>query len=149
MTEIRLRPKTDFMQKADLSQILILTQHWVSDLLFFFDELKFFTHLVDKYFILLLKEENINKAQIIVTNIHKFEKEVNHLKDKIQNHIDYLEKLYDVNANTDEALFREQHEDLEQEMTDLIKQFRETKQEVFSLSKRMMETEKLSHLLAN
>ncbi len=147
MGDYRLRPDNDFIGLAKLEELYILTEHWLSDMQFYKEELTFFIHLVDRYFILLLKEEHINEAQIIVTNIRALERSAAALTKQMQQHLADIEEFHEYKEAYDDSEFRSEHADLEQGFVDFVQSFTSTKKDVFSISKRMIEIEKLTHLL--
>lgn len=145
--DYRLRPDDDFIGHAKLEELYVLTEHWLSDMEFYKEELRFFIHLVDRYFILLLKEEHINKAQIIVSNIRALERSSERITLQMKEHIKDIEEFYEYTEGYDDAQFRTDHADLEQEFVDFVQSITELKQDVFAISRRMIEIEKLTHLL--
>lgn len=57
MENLGIRPKGDFSWTAEYQQLYILSEHWLSELQFYKDELKFLNHLIDKYFIKIAKKK--------------------------------------------------------------------------------------------
>ena len=146
---LRHRPKTDYIHKAELGELHTLTEHWIKDLEFYLDEIHFFFHLVDKYFTLLLKEQHINEAQVVVTNIHAMEKNLKLIRERSQKHLIWIDCSYELDEVPDEESFRKEHEELEDDMSDFLARFAQVKKDVFSLSRNMIEVEKLNHLLTS
>ena len=69
MSELRLRPKSDYLHTAAFEELYVLGEHWQSVMEFYHLELDFLKKLIDKYFIWLLKDEHIAKVQVIVNEI--------------------------------------------------------------------------------
>ena len=143
MTEMRLRPKTDYLNTADWEQLYILTEHWHSDVLFYLDELRFLKKLVNKYFIWITQDENRTKASAIAIDINKAHQEAIWLKDSIEKHLKHISELVKHRLARDDGEFREEHILLEDHMVDYTKLFRKLKGEVFAVTEYIMETEEL------
>lgn len=143
MTDMRIRPKTDFLKTADWEQLYILSEHWHSDMDFYLDELRFFHKLVDKYFMWITMDENRTKASAIAIDIEKSQQEAIWLKDAIVKHLKHISDLVKHRTKRDDSEFREEHILLEDHMVDFAKLFRKLKAEVFAVTEYIMETEEL------
>lgn len=151
MIDLRFRPKADFMLTADWQQLYILTEHWQNDVEFFKDEIKFMLKLVDKYFVWLLADEDLTEVQAIMKQIRKLEVGCDKIENKIVLHLSHISSVIENSNNKgeikEEQQFREEHEDLEEELTLYTKDLRVVKKELFKLTEGVMETEKWKHLL--
>ena len=151
MIDLRFRPKADFMLTADWQQLYILTEHWRNDVEFFNDEVKFMLKLVDKYFVWLMADEDLTEIQAIMKQIRKLEVGCGKIENKIVLHLSHItsviENSYNKGEIKEEQQFREEHEDLEEELTLYTKDLRVVKKELFKLTEGVMETEKWKHLL--
>lgn len=145
--ELRIRPKSDFLLKAGWEELYVLTEYWENDMEYYTDELRFLRNLVGKYLIWLLKDENIDKARSIYNRIKETEEEKEKIHEKIKKHLHHLTELIQDSDMKDEERFRNDHIELEEKVADLAKKFRSIKQEVFSITEHIMESEKLQHLL--
>lgn len=143
MTEMRIRPKTDYLKTADWEQLYILTEHWHSDMGFYMDEMRFLHKLVDKYFCWITMDENRTKANAIAIDIKKTQQEAIWLKESIEKHLKHISDLVKHRTARDDAEFREEHMLLEDHMADFAKLFRKLKAEVFAVTEFIMETEEL------
>ena len=143
MTEMRMRPKTDYLKTADWEQLYILTEHWHSDMGFYMDELRFLHKLVDQYFMWITMDENRTKANAIAIDIRKTQQEAIWLKASIEKHLKHISDLVKHRTARDDAEFREEHILLEDHMVDFAKLFRKLKAEVFAVTEFIMETEEL------
>lgn len=145
--ELRTRPKSDYLHKASFEDLYILTEHWKSDIEFYRDESRFLRILVDKYFIWLIKDGNIEKVQLLSNKLSKIIEQKKGLYNKLNLHLKHLEELIDNPFSHDENVFRDDHEKLENELTEFIRNFKAIKKEVFSMTEHVIEDEKLHHLL--
>ena len=145
---VNSNPGNSINKGANNWQMLyILTEHWQSDLAFFEDELRFFRSLVDKYFFSLIDEETIAKTRLLVAGLSSLEKRRASLERKIQEHLkhlaNFLENPFPYNAKH----FRDEHARLEVVVAAYLKNFRQTKKDIFGFVEHVMESEKAKHLL--
>ncbi len=147
MKEFRLRPKKDYLHTASWEEIYALSEHWLTDLEFFKDELNFLDILVGKYFLLMLKKENVDKIHNITSNISGLIKEQQVLNEKINKHLKDLSLLMENAFNTSEQWFRNDHVDLEERLTEFTANFRSIKKEIFNITEHVIANQKLQHLL--
>ncbi len=143
MNAFRNRPKDNYIQEADWQQLFVLTEHWKSDLSFYADDLKFLQPLIDKYFLWISKKENIDKVEDIEINLLKVEKQCALLLNRTNKHLHHLAELIDNPFAYDSHKFRAEHELLEDELTQFVKDFRKNRKEVFAITKHIIEGEEL------
>lgn len=144
MTYMRLRPKSDFLETGDWEQLYVLSEHWQSDMAFYKDELKFLRNLIDKYFLWLVLEENISKANALTVDIKKAQLEEEWLDQAIIRHMSHIADIVKNEFPKDEKAFRDEHTLLEDKMVDFVQLYRKLKSEVFTVTEYIMETEELS-----
>lgn len=147
MTDLSIRPKSDYLHTADWQQLYVLTEHWQKDMEFYKDELRFLYKLVDKYFIWLVDDEHIRMVQNIVNEIRLDERKGNEIREAIKLHLRHLESLMQNAFSQDEQKFRDEHSELEDALAQYAKDFRDIKKTVFQATELVMESEKLGHLL--
>lgn len=145
---LRVRPKSDYLQKAEWSEIYVLAKHWQSDMDFYRDELRFLRNLVDKYFIWLIRDENIAQVQNMTSKLAEASQQHEQLNEKLKEHLKLLEGLISKSSTINKGEFREKHIELEDHITDFFKTFRSLKKEVFAITEHVVSEEKLKHLLA-
>jgi len=131
----------------ELDKQHLAAEQWAKDIEFYEIETRFFLYLVNRYFTLLLREENISDAQIIVTQIHFLQKEIATIIAEIKLHANNIAKRFDDLDSYDELKLREEHTSLESEIRSCIEDYRSTKKSVFDLSARLIEVDKIEHLL--
>ena len=60
MEDFRNRPPGNYSTTASWEELHALTRHWVSDLRFYQDDLRFLHRLIDKYFIWITDQGNLH-----------------------------------------------------------------------------------------
>ena len=143
MNDFRNRPKDNYIHEADWEQLYVLTEHWKSDLLFFRDDLRFLHHLIDKYFLWISKKENIDKVRDIEVNLLEIDKQCDSLLEKTSKHLHHLAELIDDPFTYVSDKFRDEHEILEDELAQFVKDFRKNRKEVFTITEHIIEGEAL------
>lgn len=143
MEEFRQRPKGEFLEEANWSQLYVLTQHWISDLQFFKEDLNFLNRLIEKYFIWLTRDENLEAVKVIQEKLKGTRNSCTDLLSKTQKHLVQLGSM--IEKDTGQArVFRMEHEHLEDEIMAFVKAFRQNRKEVFRITEHIMDTEELS-----
>jgi CRISPR/Cas system CMR subunit Cmr4 (Cas7 group RAMP superfamily) len=118
-------------------------KHWTSDLEFFKLETSFFHRLLDDYFIRLTSPYFIEKLKAIESKLLKFEEERHQADKMLTEQLMHIELM--VEDTMPEALERIENKQskLEDLMTTLIKDYRETKKELFDIVEKVMKDESL------
>jgi len=147
MNIYRDRPKGKFIQEANWQELYVLTQHWKKDLEFYKDDLRFLLGLIDKYFIWITENENLDSVRKIGRNLLKISEKSEDLLEKVNKHILQLGKLVERPDKVESRIFRLEHEHLEDEIADFVKSYRENRKEVFTITEYVVDNEKLVHLL--
>jgi hypothetical protein len=141
MENLSLRPKGDFTWTAEYPELYTLTEHWQSDLQFYKGDLHFLYHLVDKYFIWLINKEHLDEMRNIASSLSEARKNCDRLLEKTSKHLSHLAELIDDPFKYDSHKFRNEHEELENEISSFIKKFREIKKDTFAVSEQVIEKE--------
>lgn len=147
MADFRARPKADFIQETDWKELYILTNHWKSDLLFYKDDLMFLHHLIDKYFIWITQKDNLKEVQKVGTGILQDTKQCESLLKKVAVHLSHLGNLIEEPFKKNSGEFRDEHQELEDEITIFVKTVRQNRKELFAITAHVLESEQLSQLL--
>ncbi|HSP11425.1 MAG TPA: hypothetical protein VLO29_02780 [Salegentibacter sp.] len=143
MENFRKRPKGEFMIQANWDQLYLLTKHWVSDLKFFRDDLRFLNKLINKYFIWIDNDESISEVSKIKSKLQEIRSRCEDLLSKTEKHREKLGILVE-NDSDDSRIFRLEHEHLEDEITYFVKAFRKNRMEIFKITEYIKDTEDLS-----
>ena len=147
MENLRQRPKGEYTWEADWNQLYVLTAHWKSDLQFYKDDLKFLHHLIDKYFIWMIRKDNVTKVREIIKKLYELDLKCEDLLKRVIIHLNHLAGLIDDPFKYDSHEFRSEHEKLEDNITEFIKSFRTNRKETFLITEHVIESEKLGYLL--
>jgi hypothetical protein len=147
MKDLSLRPKSDYLYTASFQELYLLTERWLLDMDFYRDELNFLYKLVDKYFMLLLQDEDISAVQTLIKHIDATKREHFQLDSSMQDHLKHIGVMAENPFSQDEQQFRDEHAMLEKEMEEFIVDFKQTKKEVFAMTEHAMLEEKMKHLL--
>lgn len=144
MEDFRIRPKDRYIQEADWRKLYALTECWKCDLLFYRDDLKFLDFLVDKYFIWLSVDENIEEVMEIQNSLTLIDKLSASLLFNVNKHLACIADLVYNPHKYDSSQFRKEHQILEDKLNDFLKIFRENRKEIFALAKQMLKSEELA-----
>ncbi|WP_372767671.1 hypothetical protein [Lutibacter sp.] len=141
MSDLRNRPNGTYIFDANWEELYILTKHWKSDLLFYKDDLKFLNHLIDKYFIWISKKEDSDAVRSIGKSIVKTNKLCSDLLKRVEKHLTHLTNLIEDPFKYDSHQFRTEHQQLEDDITNFVKTFRDNRKEVFEVTSLVVESD--------
>lgn len=147
------RPETstttfDDAEKNVLNQMYSVTEHWQSDMKFFYDEVLFFKNLVDKYiFMNLLQESNIASSQKTTAELLKLDNQQVNLARKLEEHNKHLVSLIENPFSHSMQECKDEHVMLETAIADFVNNFRSAKKNIFRLAETAINSQKSKHLL--
>ena len=147
MENLRQRPKGNYNWEAEWSQLYILTEHWKSDLDFFKDDLRFLHHLIDKYFIWIIRKDNEIAVKEIIKNLHELKKQSEDLLKRVGIHLTHLADLIDNPFKYDSHKFRAEHERIENDFVAFVKSFRTNRKQTFLITEHVIESDSLGSIL--
>lgn len=147
MNEFRIRPKDNYIEKANWSQLYVLTEHWISDLEFYMIDLEFLQHIIDKYFIWMANKKDIDSVREIESILVDNTINCGQLKKKTAKHLRHLSDLIDDPFKYDSHTFRDEHEQLENDIATFVKLFRKSRKDVFRITKQVLDSKTLTALL--
>ena len=147
MEELRIRPKSNYLQTATWQELYLLTKHWKSDIKFANYEINFFTGLVDKYFIWVKDKDQIVQVQHLSNISEHLSSELENIDKAITKHLNYIRLFINSNISRDEEAFRVEHAMLEDKIVGFMNALRETKREIFNLTEEMLNNEKTNQLI--
>lgn len=139
MESFRSRPKSNYIQNSKWQELYILTEHWKSDLLFYKDDLRFLRHLVDKYFIWITDQDNLDDVSRVGEGILKATRECDEFLVRIDEHLSHLAN----STENDSKRFRTEHEELEDKIAEFIKRVRQHRAQLFKITEYVIDSEKL------
>ena len=141
MSDFRNRPNGTYIFEANWEELYVLTKHWKSDLLFYKNDLKFLDHLIGKYFIWISKKEDSDAVRSIEKSIMKTDKICSNLLKRTEKHLMHLADLMEDPFKYDSHQFRTEHQQLEDDITNFVKTFRDNRKEVFEVTSLVVESD--------
>jgi len=141
MSDFRNRPKRTYIFDANWEELYVLAKHWKSDLLFYRDDLKFLDHLIDKYFIWISNKKDVDAVRKIDNSILETAKKCSDLLKRVEKHLTHLAGLMEDPFKYDSHQFRTEHQQLEDEITNFVKVFRNNRKEVFEVTSLVVESD--------
>jgi hypothetical protein len=127
LLEYRLRPKSDYLMLAPWEELYRLTEQWKKDLLFYKDELNFFEKLLRLY----AKASTPGLVQLKERTTDTFA-QLRLLDAQTDQHLAHLGKIITQADNSEDLLFRTEHNVLEDNINAFLESFRLLKQNAFS-----------------
>jgi hypothetical protein len=110
-------------------------------------DLEFLQHIIDNYFIWMANKKDIDDVREIESILVETTNNCSHLKKKIAKHLIHLGNLIDDSFKYDSYAFRDEHEQLENELVLFVKSFRKSRKDVFNITKRVLDSDSLTELL--
>ncbi len=147
MSDLDYKNDLKLLENGPWDELYVLTNHWVSDLQFYRDDLKFLNHLIEKYFIWLSKEENLQMIKELKLGLQETNKMVNDLLEKVSKHRNRLGLLVEDANRKDASVIIMEHEHLEEEIIRFVSFFRLNRKETFKLTEYITESEELSTII--
>ena len=147
MENYRSRPMGSYIQDTDWEELYILTKHWKSDLLFYKQDLRFLHKLLNKYVIWITKKENLTAVKNIGQSVLKDKEISEDLIKRVDEHLKHIAQTIDDPFKHDSRIFRTEHQQLEDEIAKFYKTVRENRQQVFTITEHVIDSESLEHLL--
>lgn len=147
MSEFRYRPKDDYIQETNWESLYVLTEHWISDLRFYEDDLKFFRNLIDKYFIWINEKEHQLEVEKIRHAVIELSKRASEIQKKTLKHLGNLASIIKEPFSHDSDKFRDEHQVLEDEISDFIKTCRNQRKDVFAVIEHVVDNERLQEIV--
>ncbi len=142
------RPESKGMARISPEQMYYMSEHWLSDLKFYEDELGFLQILIDKYLMWLIDDKHIEDTRVMVSQLHEMEKERAQIESRLRIHFQHIEEIIENPFSHDIQTCRDEHAALEIKLSEYMKKFREMKLNIFRHTEKIMESEKATHLLS-
>ncbi len=125
----------------------IISERWQSDLVFVSDELDFLRKLIDKYFLALIEEKNIERTRALSSDLLKFDKSNASVAQRLSQHLRHLADLIQNPFSHDSHECSNEHAQLETTLADHTKEFRRIKTEMFTFCEQVIESDKAQRVL--
>ncbi|MGB5647623.1 hypothetical protein [Muriicola sp.] len=127
--------------------LYFVAKHWRSDLEFYKDELRFLHNLIAKYLIWITKKENLESVAAIRQKEHQLSLRTEELYQKVSSHLEMAVTIVEGGDAAVKKEFFVTHAELETEIADFVKTFRESRKEVFTVTEYVMDSEELRNIL--
>lgn len=147
MENYRRRPKGDYIYNTDWNELYVLTKHWKSDLTFYKQDLRFLSNLLNKYFIWITKTENLDAVKQIGQSVLDDKKSGKELINRVNEHLSHIALAIDDPFKQDSRIFRNEHQQLEDDIASFYKKVRKNRKMVFSITEHIVDSESLEHLI--
>ncbi|MCK0188401.1 hypothetical protein [Arenibacter sp. F20364] len=141
--------ETQFVKEGPWSELYVLCGHWKSDLEFYGDDLRFLHHLIDKYFMWITKQENLDMVKALEAGLSLLKKKNKDLLEKVGRHMGQLGQMVEDYNKTDASIIKTEHEHLEEEIANFVSHFRGNRKEVFAITEYIIDSESLANLMDN
>jgi uncharacterized protein (UPF0305 family) len=133
--------------KINWYEVYILVNHWRSDLQFYKEDIRFLQQLIQKYLIWITKKENLERVADIRKKEYELALEGEKLQEKTTDHLAQVADFIEGTNKISKEEFLVRHGELEKEMSDFVKNFREKRKEVFKVTEYVMDSEDLQNIL--
>ena len=133
--ESKILSSTGFLHQFSVEELYVLTTHWMSDIVFFEQEINYFQSLIARYFLPNMGEGNMMLIESLSSNFESLELRKEQLRSKIVEHQTRLSELLEVSEVENEAELNAMHSDLEGKLFDFVKTLRQIKLEFFNATK--------------
>ncbi len=133
--ESKILSSTGFLHQFSVEELYVLTTHWMSDIVFFEQEINYFQSLIARYFLPNMGEGNMMLIESLSSNFESLELRKEQLRSKIVEHQTRLSGLLEVSEVENEAELNAMHSDLEGKLFDFVKTLRQIKLEFFNATK--------------
>ena len=142
MSKYRNRPKGDYIKEAKWQDLYRLTEQWQSNLEFQLYEIEFLERLIDNYFVKLLLHENLDELRELQRDLYEGKNQSEKIMNRINIHLRRILNILDGPSKLGGFAFRDEHEQLEDDVSEFIKNQRVVRFTVFKMSKEVLESEK-------
>lgn len=147
MSKLSAKPGINDYGKSNWEEFYFLAKHWKSDLEFYKDDLRFLHNLIEKYLIWITKQENLERVVDIRNKEHALTLRCNALLQKVSSHLEMASNIVKEGKDTAKKDFFTNHGELEIEIAEFVKTFRESRKEVFKVTEYVMDSEELRNIL--
>ncbi|MCB0761451.1 MAG: hypothetical protein KDC12_08020 [Flavobacteriales bacterium] len=132
MMDLFLTRKDKFHDQSSLEDLHNVTLNWESQVQFWKDEIRFFQDIIDKYFLQMVSNDNLDTTTEIVDEMSSIrDRGLSDLMSKMELHEEHLSSL--MNQEWSEEAYRKEHIKLAQDMHQFNNGLVQLKQRVFNL----------------
>ncbi|MEL6811341.1 MAG: hypothetical protein AAFP76_08415 [Bacteroidota bacterium] len=131
------------LKPSNWEELYALTRHWKSDMEFYRDDLRFLHKLIDRYFIWITKEENVDSVRKIENGLLNLERRCRDLLAKVSKHLSQLGRVIEEPEMDMSHIFQVEHGHLEDALAVFVKDVRQHRKEVFRITELVADSEQL------
>lgn len=142
MSNYRNRPKGNYIVEAEWQDLLKLTVEWQDNLEFQLYEIEFLDSLIDTYFVKLLVQENLDELRELQIELYQAKNQSKKLLKRIEKHLNHIGEVLRENFEYNDLVFRAEHQQLEDDVSEFITNQKVAKFKVFKMTKDVLEDEK-------
>lgn len=147
MKTLRSNSEKENMQPGNWEKLFVLTRYWKSDLEFYLEDMRFLHKLIDKYSIWLKRKENTEAVSRVATELLNLTEKGRNLQVRIKKHLNNIGNLKNNINEKDSEVLINNHEALEDEIAQFVKDFRTNRRDVFKVSEKVIDSENLTDLM--
>jgi len=125
-SEYRHRPKSDYLMTAPWQELYKLTEHWIKDLSFYADEMRFFEKLLSAFS--YIPNANVGKAADLIKDTSK---QLKNITAQIEKHQQHIAQLITNPGDNEDYVFRQEHDVLEDTMTAFTDSYKQLKNNLY------------------
>ena len=133
--ESKILSSTGFLHQFSVEELYVLTTHWMSDIVFFEQEINYFQSLIVRYFLPNVGEGNMMLIKSLSSHFESLDMRKEQLRKNVVEHQSRLSELLDISHVENESELNVLHSDLEGKLFDFIKALRQIKLEFFNATK--------------
>jgi len=136
--------KNNASLEKELQQMYARAEHWISDYVFFEEEIRFLTNLLDKYFVGLIISDS-GKMDVLrwkARQLVELDDQRESIAKENKETLVTIAKLLKNETPFDPQEFREEYSDLENSHVGFLKRYQKIKKEIFDLSTELQAPEK-------
>jgi hypothetical protein len=126
----------------EIQELYILASHWMKDVCFMEDEIRFFNNILDKYKSANLTPDMMAKKNEFEHEIIKQAQNVNNLKSNIPVFLVFLKPFMGNEKETMDIQFIEKYSTLAGSLSDSMTALKATKNKLFTYAERIMASQR-------
>ncbi|MEJ6981818.1 hypothetical protein WG906_15225 [Pedobacter sp. P351] len=133
--ESKIASSIGFLHHMGVEELYVVTTHWLSDIVFFEQEISYFQSLISRYFLPNIEEDNLLLIRSLSTHFGSLNLRKEQLRNTILQHQHQLSDLLQTNNIENESQLNVVHSELEGRFFSFITELRQIKLEFFNATK--------------
>jgi len=123
------------------------TRAWKSDLEFYKDDLLFLHHLIDNYFIWMIRKDNVDEVRKMMSGLMEMDAQSAEMLAKVAKHMAQLGTLAEKSDAEEERIAALEHQHLAREMHEFVARLRKQRRKIFGITELVVDQKKWRKLL--